>query len=302
MNNFSKTLPHLAFATLAVLALLGDKAHKASWRVLLVGAAIEAILLLRRRFQKDERLRISYGDIAAVILWSLALWQLLSENLAVVDRMLFPPPEKIFALFIKEIPDMMKGLVRSLTLLVSGYLLALVTAVPIGIYAGWKRRLHEAINPFAKVIGPIPPIVYIPYAIALLPSFRAASIFVIFVGAFWPLLINTLNGVLNIPSTLIDAARALNLKERTILLRVILPGAMPSICVGGSLALVFAFLLLAAAELIGATSGLGWYVKNFSDFGDYERVIVGIIFMGIVVTAVTMITDRIERRLLRWRD
>ena len=197
---------------------------------------------------------------------------------------------------------MMKGLTRSMSLLVSGYLLALITAVPIGIYAGWKRRLREALNPFAKVLGPIPPIVYIPYAIALLPSFRAASIFVIFVGAFWPLLINTLNGVLNIPSTLIDAARALNPKERTILWRVILPGAMPSICVGGSLALVFSFLLLAAAELIGATSGLGWYVKNFSDFGDYERVIVGIIFMGIVVTAVTFITDRIERRLLRWRD
>ena len=298
-----KLLPHLSFILLAALAVLGDRAqHSSSWRVFAVGLAIEITLVLRQRFQKEPRLKTAYGDISAVLLLALALWQLLTANLNVADKMLFPPPETVFALFAKELPDMLKGLASSMVLLLSGYFLALATAVPIGLYAGWKRRLHEAINPFAKVLGPIPPIVYIPYAIALLPSFRAASIFVIFLGAFWPLLINTLNGVFNIPSTLLDAARALNLKERTILFRVILPGAMPSICAGATLALVFSFLLLAAAELIGATSGLGWYVKNFSDFGDYQRVIVGIIFMGLVVTVVTFITDRIEKRLLRWRD
>ena len=105
-----------------------------------------------------------------------------------------------------------------------------------------------------------------------------------------------------IPRGLIDAARVLNLKERTLLWRVILPGAMPSICTGATLALVFSFVLLTAAELIGASSGVGWYVKNFSDFADYPRVIVGIIFIGLVVTAITTLTERVERHLLRWRN
>jgi NitT/TauT family transport system permease protein len=215
--------------------------------------------------------------------------------------MLFPAPEAVLALFIAEIPAMTKGLGSSLVLLVSGFSLALVTAVPLGLVIGWRKRLFHAVNPFTKVLGPIPPIVYIPYAIALLPTFRCASIFVIFVGAFWPLFINTLNGVFNIPKGLIDAALVLNLKERTLLLRIILPGAMPAICTGGNLALVFSFILLTAAELIGASSGIGWYVKNYSDFADYQRVVVGILFIGVVVTVVTWGTERLERHLLRWR-
>jgi len=91
----------------------------------------------------------------------------------------------------------------------------------------------------------------------------------------------------------------LHLKKATFFFRILLPGALPSICTGASLALVLSFLLLTAAELIGATSGLGWYVKNFSDFADFPRVIAGIIFIGIVITVITSVTDRIERRLLR---
>lgn len=197
---------------------------------------------------------------------------------------------------------MLKGLVNSLILLVSGYLLALAIALPLGLLVGWRVRLFHAVNPFTKVLGPIPPIVYIPYAIALLPTFRAASIFVIFIGAFWPIFINTVHGVFNIPKGLLDSARVLNLKEHTLLARVILPGAMPSICTGATLALVFAFILLAAAELIGANSGIGWYVKNFADYADYQRVIVGIIFISLVVTIITWGTERLERRLLRWRN
>jgi NitT/TauT family transport system permease protein len=94
----------------------------------------------------------------------------------------------------------------------------------------------------------------------------------------------------------------LHLGKRTFILRVLLPGAMPSILTGASLGLVFSFLLLTAAELIGATEGLGWYVKNFSDFADYARVVVGIIFIGIVITAVSAAFKRIEKRILRYKE
>jgi NitT/TauT family transport system permease protein len=180
--------------------------------------------------------------------------------------------------------------------------LAAAIAIPLGLLIGWRRRLFHAVNPFTKVLGTIPPVVYIPYAIHFLPSFKAASIIVIFIGAFWPLFINTLHGVFNIPGGLIDSARVLNLNQRTMLFRVILPAAMPSICSGATLALCFSFLMLTAAEVIGGSSGIGWYVNNFADFADYQRVIVGIIFIGIVVTAITWGTERLERHLLRWRS
>ena len=295
------TFPNLMF--LALLAVLVWPSAGGFPRYLLILAiALEALTLLRTVTARSDAIRQGAGDVATIIFVVLLVWHLATARFMVLDKMLFPTPESVLRMFVSELPDMLKGLVNSLILLVSGYLLALVTALPLGLLVGWRSRLFHAVNPFTKVMGPIPPIVYIPYAIALLPSFRSASIFVIFIGAFWPIFINTVHGVFNIPKGLLDSARVLNLKERTLLWRVILPGAMPSICTGSTLALVFSFVLLAAAELIGANSGIGWYVKNFADFADYQRVIVGIIFIGIVVSTITWGTERVEKRLLRWRN
>lgn len=301
MKKFVTIANMLFLILLATLVLsAGDKGIPNHLLVVTVG--IEVIYLVRLTFSRGEKGHSSAGDVASIIYLFLLLWFLVTGRSALLDKMLFPQPEPVLELFVTELPDMLKGLVNSLILLVSGYLLAMATAVPLGLLIGWRGRLFRAVNPFTKVLGPIPPIVYIPYAIALLPSFRAASIFVIFIGAFWPIFINTVHGVFNIPKGLIDSARVLNLREGTLLFRVILPGAMPSICTGASLALVFSLVLLTAAELIGANSGIGWYVKNFADFADYQRVIVGIIFISLVVTGITWGTERLERRLLRWRN
>jgi NitT/TauT family transport system permease protein len=265
--------------------------------------ALKSVQLTVRRALSGAEKKKSTDDVIAVLFAVIFLWQLLSSaRLGILSKLLFPEPDVVFRMFASELPDMIKGLGNSLILLASGYLLALVTAVPLGILVGWHGRLFRLANPYAKVLGPIPPIVYIPYAISLLPSFRAASIFVIFIGAFWPIFVNTIHGVLNIPSKLIDSAKVLQIKKKTLFLKVILPGAMPSICVGAELSLLFSFVMLTAAELIGANCGIGWYVRNFGDFGDYPRVISGLVFIGIVVTAIGWGSSRIERHLLKWTD
>jgi NitT/TauT family transport system permease protein len=295
-------VPNMLFAILLAALLWPTGGEALPYHLLAVAVVIQGIYVLRVIMATKKPAGTSAGDVAAIIYLLLLFWHLATGRLLILDKMLFPKPEVVLQLFVSELPDMLKGLVKSLILLVSGYLFALGSGLPLGLLVGWRARLFKAVNPFTKIMGPIPPIVYIPYAIALLPSFRAASIFVIFIGAFWPIFINTVNGVFNIPKGLIDSARVLNLKERTLLFRVILPGAMPSICTGATLALVFSLVMLTAAELIGANSGIGWYVKNFADFADYQRVIVGIIFIGIVVTAITWGTERIEKHLLRWRN
>ena len=292
---------NLLFAVL-LAAIFWPPTRQVPWHLLIVVISLKAITQIWTAAVKSDESRRGAGDVSVILFASLLAWYVSTTRFVVLDKALFPQPEAVLKLFVAELPDMLKGLVNSLILLVSGYLLALVTALPLGLLVGWRTRLFHAVNPITKVLGPIPPIVYIPYAIALLPTFRAASIFVIFIGAFWPIFINTVNGVFNIPKGLLDSARVLNLKEHTMLVRIILPGAMPSICTGATLALVFAFVLLTAAELIGANSGVGWYIKNFADFADYQRVIVGIIFISIVVTAITWGTERLERHLLRWRN
>lgn len=250
----------------------------------------------------NEAKRRSATDITAILFAGVIFWELTTSKLDLFERLIFPVPGKVVAVFIDEIPMFMSCLASSLQLLGAGYSLALVTAIPLALLIGWRKRLFAVANPMTKVLGPIPPIVYIPYSIAIFPTFKCSSIFIIFIGAFWPVFINTLNGTFNIEPKIIDSARVLNVKEKTLLFRIILPAILPSIISGATLGLVFSFILLTAAEMIGSASGLGWYVKYFSDFADYPRVVAGIIFIGLVVTAITFVFERIEKKLLRWRN
>lgn len=286
----------LEFVALAVAALT-----RGDWLAAAAGGTVLGLALLRGAAAKKPEARATAFDVATVLEGFLLAWQAATANLGWLDPVLFPTPETVIRLFFAELPDMARGMLSSLYLLGTAYALALATAIPLGLVVGGSRRLREAADPFCKVLSAIPPIVYIPYAIALLPSFSAASIFVIWSGAFWPVFVSTIAGVVNIPATLLDSARMLHLRRRVFVFRVLLPGATPSILTGASLGLIFSFLLLTAAELIGATEGLGWYVKNYSDFADYGKVIVGIVFIGLVITAITAVFKRLERHLLRYR-
>nr|WP_276020136.1 ABC transporter permease subunit [Acetivibrio straminisolvens] len=272
-----------------------------AWYYIGLVLILEIFYILNAVLKKDDEKLQTIGDVIAIVYGILIIWEIFTTKTDLADKLLFPSPSYILSLLISELPELLKGTVSSFQLLFAGYFLALALAIPLALVIGWKKRLYKAVNPLTKVLGPIPPIVYIPYAIAILPTFKAASIFIIFIGAFWPVFINTLNGVFNVDKRIIDSAKALSVSEGSMLFQVILPATLPSIISGATVGLVMSFILLTAAEMIGATSGLGWYVKYFSDFADYPRVIVGIIFIGVVVTGVTFLSDKIERHLLRWR-
>lgn len=292
----------LFFLLLVLSGLLPGRSAPAGNNYLIGLAVIIQVICLTNLFWNKNKAKVqACSDVAALVMAFLWLWDLFTGRLEILNKFLYPAPGNILKLFTSEFPVMLKGLFNSIQLLAGGYILALLIAIPLALIIGWRGRLYLAVKPLTKVLGPIPPIVYIPYAIAILPTFKASSVFVIFIGAFWPVFINTLNGVFNIEKKIIDTARVLNVKEMPMLFQVILPGALPSIITGATIGLVFSFILLTAAEMIGATSGIGWYVKYFSDFADYPRVIVGIIFMGFVVTVITYFFDRAESYLLRWR-
>jgi len=295
-------LPNLLFVALVCVQLLPNR--RADQFVPLyqgLFALVEALYLSYAFFGKKRERVETAGDLLAIVFALLAVWQILTVKLAVLDPMLFPSPALVLAIFIRESPAALKGAIGSLEILLVGYGSALVTAVPLGLIAGWVGRLRRTVTPITRVLGPVPPTVYIPYAIVILPTFRLSSMFVIFVGAFWPIFINTLNGVHTIEVRLIDSARVLKLGHRTMITKVIFPGTLPSILTGATIGLAMSFILLTAAEMVGATSGLGWWVKYFSDFADYPRVIVGILYTGVVVTIIMLAFDKIEKYLLRWR-
>jgi NitT/TauT family transport system permease protein len=241
-------------------------------------------------------------DIFLILGIILLAWEVIISKFALLDPFLFPAPGKVFAVFAKDYAVMYSGLISSFAILLSGYLLAVVVAVPLALVIGWRKRAFNVAYPIAKAVSPIPPTVYLPYAIVLLPTFGSASVFVIFIGAFWPIFVGTVHGVFSIDQRIINSARTLGLKEHVMLRRVVLPAALPSIFSGATIALILSFITLTVAEMIAATSGLGWYIEYQHQYANYDKVIAGMILMGASVVVVMWFFDRIQKHCLRWQN
>ncbi|MFA6331868.1 MAG: ABC transporter permease [Methanoregula sp.] len=251
-------------------------------------------------FQKKDARAVT--DIFTVIAVILVLWEVLLGKLSLLDPLLFPGPAQVFQVFASDWQLMLYGAVGSLGIMATGYILALALAIPLGLYIGWRRRLFDVAYPIAKAVSPIPPTVYLPYAIVLLPTFAASSVFLIFIGAFWPILVGTIYGVFAVDHRIINSARTLGLSDRQMIRRILLPGAMPSIFSGAMISLIMAFISITVAEMIAATSGLGWYIEYNHQFANYDKVIAGMILIALVVIGVMFIFDRIQRHCLRWQQ
>jgi NitT/TauT family transport system permease protein len=242
------------------------------------------------------------SDIFLILGIVLLAWEVTFAKVDWLNPFLFPSPERVFAVFASDSVDMIAGIVSSYTILLQGYFLALIVAVPLALWVGWRKRAFDVAYPIAKAVSPVPPTVYLPYAIVLLPTFSAASIFVIFVGAFWPVFVSTVHGVFNIDRRIVNSAKALGLKEHVMLRRVILPAAMPSVFSGAMISLILSFVTLTVAEMIAATSGLGWYIQYQHEFGNNDRVVAGMILMAACVIDTMQVFDRVQKYCLRWQS
>ncbi|GHV46992.1 ABC transporter permease [Clostridia bacterium] len=239
-------------------------------------------------------------DILIVVAVFIALWKV-ATVMGWLKPFLFPPPEKVAVQFVTDYKVLLKHIGSSLRLIGEGYALGIVLAVPLGLLIGNSVRLGNTATTISKFLGSIPPIVYIPYGVALLPSFAAVRTMVIFLATFWPVLAATIAGVLYTERKYIEAAQMFGHRKLTILFKVILPGALPQIFTGCNQGLSVAFILLTSAEMIAARDGMGFYVNYFSDLGDYTRTLVGVITIGIVISLVFLLFGKLQKALLKWR-
>jgi len=234
--------------------------------------------------------------LSLLLLWQLATWVIPAGN-----RFLFPSPIVTLRALWVSLPELGKGTYSSFIILIPGYLLAVVAGVLFGILAGTSAWLERLAVPFTRVVAPVPPTVYVPYAIALLPGFRAAAIAVVFIGAFWPIFVNTLAGAVAVPQRMRDNACVLGLTKIEYLRRVVFPASLTHIFSGLSVGLAMSFILLTVAELFGANAGLGRFVQFYADYADYPRMVAGIIFTGAVTYLCMRALDRVKRRALFWQ-
>ncbi len=182
-----------------------------------------------------------------------------------------------------------------------GYLGGILAGVVLGVICGWIPRLREMFFPIANVMAPIPPTVFAPYLVVLMPTFRSASACIILLGVFWPQFLNMVLRVSSLDPKLMDNARALCVKGPAMVTKIILPYVTPGILQGLRVSLTTAFLMLTFAEMIGARAGIGFFITNANIYANYAAVIAGIIVCGVVVTVLSAITSWVQRRFTLWR-
>ena len=242
----------------------------------------------------------NYLGIVLIFIGIVVGYILLTDTYRVLDAFLFPSLSKVLPLFGEYMPKLWEGFKSSMVLLLSGFSLSLIGGISIGVLIGLRNRLRKNLTPYINAFSAIPVTLLTPYAINIFPSFRIASIFIIFLGCFWIILGTTISAVMTIDKRYLENAAIMELNAVERLFRIILPAASPTILVGCTIALKLAFVLLAVAEMFGATSGMGYFIQYYSDFARFDLVMVGFIFIAIVLVVIMYLFDCVKARLLHW--
>jgi len=250
--------------------------------------------------------RILLAVVSLVSFFGLWWW------IAIHDpRGVLPTPQDIFTTLARIVITNQRDLTghvfsdhvaSTLSRVFYGFSLAAVVAIPVGLLSGWSIWAESISKPIVELLRPIPPFAWIPFAIIF---FREPfdSVFIVYLGAFFPILLTTIAGVKAVDSILIDAAKTLGANRGHLFSKVIVPASIPHIMTGIRIGLGVGWMTIVAAELVGVKGGgLGVYIHTMSDIGRFENVFAGMFIIGIIgflmITAVTYV----ERRLSRWAE
>ncbi|MCQ8894241.1 MAG: ABC transporter permease [Methanolinea sp.] len=184
-----------------------------------------------------------------------------------------------------------------------GFLLAASIAIPLGILMGRSVALTDLLDSPIELLRPIPPLAWVPLALAWFKIGLTSIVFIIFIGAFFPILLNTVDGVRAVKKTWVEVATTLGASERQILTKVVLPGAAPTVWTGLRVGFGIAWMCVVAAEwLPGISQGLGYLILYAYNFGQTNLIIAGMVVIGLIGLAIDLVFKRVERRWFSWRE
>lgn len=258
-------------------------------------------------------------------LFFVAWWGLAG---VVNNPIILPTVGSIFAIFshpsegLIGIGSFLDNIAISLARVVVGYCAAIFVAVPLGILMGHYLTTYRLMNAFLGLFRPIPPLAWVPLVLAwfgiaslatlvnieegawyiYLNSLKLSMIFIIFIGAFFPVLTSSIHGVKNVRKALIDSARMLGANERDIFLKILLPAAAPSIVNGMRIGLGVAWMCLVSAEMLpGSIAGVGYLITHAFTVARTDIVIAGMVSIGCVGAGMDLLFRRYENKKFKWQ-
>jgi NitT/TauT family transport system permease protein len=212
----------------------------------------------------------------------IALWW---TSVAVTHSVIFPSPWQVLAGIWELASDgsLWQHIGASLFRVGTGFALAVLFAIPLGLWMGWVQGAYTTLNPLFQMLRPISPIAWIPIAILWFGVGNESPVFLIFMASVFPMIVQTVAGVHTIERRYLRAAENFGVSRYTLFRRVVIPAVLPQIIVGMRIGLGVAWLVVVAAEMIALHSGLGYLIIDSRNAGNrYDLVIAGMIVIGLI--------------------
>jgi NitT/TauT family transport system permease protein len=247
----------------------------------------------------------SWAIRAASLMFGIFLWYL-ATRLRLKFFINFenvPSPVLVAAAFISHLQQerFFIDIGVSMARIVASFGLAVLVGIPIGVLIGRIRLARDVISPWIEVLRPIPAVAWIPMAILLWPTEESSIIFITFLGALFPIVLNTATGAEQTPVLLIRAARSLGAPPGQIFRHVVIPAAMPSIGAGLAIGMGVAWFSLLAGEIISGQYGIGYFTWNAYSLIDYPDIVVGMLMIGLLGTLSTAFVRLLMRPFVAWQ-
>lgn len=244
-------------------------------------------------------------SIIAILLF-LGIWQV--SSMIVANDLFLPSAIDVATSFIKSfvIPigreTMPIHIISSLYRVLVGFSLSLLVGILMGVGMGFSKTIESIFYPIFEFIRPIPPLAWIPMSIIWFGLSDMSKFFIIFLGSFSFVTLNTYEGTKNVDKELIGAALMLGASKTQVFFKVVLPAAVPDIFAGIQIGVTSAWSSVVGAEMVRSDNGVGWIIVRGMNKGDTIQIMVGMLAIGLVGFLLVQLTSFIERRLLVWNN
>ncbi|BBB89535.1 MAG TPA: ABC transporter permease [Methylomusa anaerophila] len=233
----------------------------------------------------------------------LLAWELL-PRMGFLDARFLPPFSEVIERLVKMIVTgrMSVHLLASLQRSLIGFSLAVALSLPLGVMMGWFKRFERGVDPLLQMSRNTSVLALYPVFILVFGLGELSKVAIIFWGTLWPILINTIEGVKGADPLLIKSARSMGSSQLTLLFKVVLPSAMPSILTGFRLSAARSVLVLVAAEMLGAQKGLGYLIFQAQLDNETPEMYAGIVLIALIGVLLNYTLIRFERHATRWKE
>lgn len=256
--------------------------------------------------QGTSRLRIEPVLTASTLAAIFLLWYAVARS-GVVSPLFVPHPVAVAEAFWEIATEGYRGetllrhLADSLYRVVAGFLLGVLTGVPLGLAIGYSTRVQAIFDPLIEFYRPLPPLAYYTLLVIWLGIENASKIALLYLAAFPPLSVSAMAGVRGVAQERIQGAQSLGASRWQVFRHVIFPSCLPDIFTGMRVSIAFTYTTLVAAEMVAATSGVGWMVLDASKFLRSDIIFMGNIVMGLTGIALDRVIRVAERRVVPWK-